>query len=189
MTGWATEMARLAAEFTRTFEATHGFEPGDNYVRLADPQARPSTANARDLLPEPLADFYGVVTEVCLPDVHYGFFVESVQSVLADAGTVYPTKAVGAVAGDIVVFGTNGGGDLIAMTADGRVYVMRGASDRASVLDVDEAGVRAAFRDLGEFLAFLGSHLRDAVAESARHARPSPSQDLSPGPGDVPPRG
>ncbi|MEU8134981.1 hypothetical protein [Streptodolium elevatio] len=165
MIGWAAEMAQLAAEFTRGFEATHGFEPGDNYVRLADRQARPSTVCGGALLPVSLADFYSVVGEVGLPDVHYGFFVESVESVLAGAGTVHPTKAARAVEGDIVVFGTNGGGDLIAMTTDGRVYMMSGASGPWPVLDVDEADIRAAFSDLAEFLAFLRTHLRDAVAD------------------------
>ncbi|WTW93716.1 SMI1/KNR4 family protein [Streptomycetaceae bacterium NBC_01309] len=165
MIGWAEEMAQLAAEFTRDFEARHGFEPGDNYVRLVDRQARPSIVQAGAPLPESLAEFYGVVAEVGLPDVHYGFFVESVESVLAGAGTVHPAKAVGAVEGDIVVFGTNGGGDLIAMTTDERVYMMSGASGPWPVLDVDEADIRAAFRNLTEFLAFLRTHLRDAVAD------------------------
>ncbi|NUU25879.1 MAG: hypothetical protein HOV68_30895 [Streptomycetaceae bacterium] len=165
MIGWAAEVAQLAAELTRGFEATHGFEPGDNYVRLADRQARPSTVRAGAFLPVTLADFYGVVAEASLPDVHYGFFVDPVETVLAGAGTVHPTKAVGAVEGYIVVFGTSGGGDLIAMTADGRVYMMSGALGPASVLDVDEADIRATFRDLAEFLASLKAQLRDAVAD------------------------
>lgn len=116
------------------------------------------------LLPESLADFYSVVAQAHLPDVHYGFFVEPAESVLAGAGTVHPTKAVGAVEGDIVVVGTNGG-DLIATTTDGRVYVTSGATDPWPVLNVDEAHIRNAFRDLAEFLEFLETQLRDAVAD------------------------
>ncbi|WP_331769267.1 hypothetical protein OG948_36370 (plasmid) [Embleya sp. NBC_00888] len=165
MNGWAAEMARLAAEFTRDFESAYGFEPGDNHVTLADDRARRAAVQAGGLLPAPLVDFYGVVGEVSLPDVHSGFFVASVESLVQGAGDVHPTKVVGAIEDDIVVFGTNGGGDLIAMATDGRVYMMGGGSLLGRVYDVDEDGIRAAFCDLAEFLAFLKAHLRDARAD------------------------
>ncbi|MCF2529118.1 SMI1/KNR4 family protein [Yinghuangia soli] len=158
---WADAMSAGLARLMPVFEATFGFEPTDNHVALSGADAGPPAVGGRKL-PEPLAEFYRVVAEAWLMDVHNGFRIEPVRSVTEESDA-FPTRIVGALAGEVFVFGSNGGGDLILMMADGRVHEVGGGSFMYPEYDVDECNIRTSFPDLQAFLdhvlAYLHEHL------------------------------
>ncbi|MGW4893558.1 hypothetical protein ACWEQL_15040 [Kitasatospora sp. NPDC004240] len=126
---WREELAATLAPFLETFEAAHGYAPGENGAVPADEgtlevaeRLRANPAVAPDL-----AAVYEALDAVDLPDIGSGYFVHPARYVLADLVYEGTVDGDGTMA-DAVVFGSDGGGRLFAADLEGRVHRSRIAS-------------------------------------------------------------
>ncbi|NUV66619.1 hypothetical protein G6W57_05770 [Streptomyces sp. CAI-121] len=158
-------MGDLSSKFVRDFEERNGYEPGENCVVEAASsgsgvlQRYPDVGEYGDLL-----DFYERIEKVTLPDVGNGLFVDSVDDVVEGRGEWQPSELRGAVADSIVVFGSDGGGGLFAVSlTSGKVYSLEGGSMAGVVYEVGESGVQVIADDLWGFMQYLRGELLRAV--------------------------
>jgi hypothetical protein len=131
---WATDVDAAASRMTATFETVYGYPPGVNEVRWAGIGDRvPADRYRRDALSSPwMADFYGIVAEVCLPDVGNGYFIHSAASALAlrdEIGYVFLPHADDPHG---LVIGSTGGGMQFVADWSGAVH-----RSVAATLDAD----------------------------------------------------
>jgi hypothetical protein len=121
---WRAAIRDACDDLLRDFEARFGYEPGEHTV--AGPTAAEVVAAAETAgLPKPLTEFYRHVGEVSLPDAFIGFFVHPLRLVLANPTNGMPVRAPGLTDADIVVFGSDGGGQLFAVDSAGSpVYLL-----------------------------------------------------------------
>ncbi|WP_145926759.1 hypothetical protein [Amycolatopsis orientalis] len=163
---WVMRMSSLCAEFERRFEARFGYPPGENQVRLAGDDRDDLRLLAELGCATELLDFYAVVKEVSLPDLGVGTFVHSARHVLTGLRGTMPTLLGGATEDSIVVFGSDGGGALFALSASGRgVYRLRGGAFVADTYDADQTGVTTVAPDLHRFLGAVLAELEGQVIE------------------------
>jgi hypothetical protein len=154
---WAEEMSLIASKVAQNFEATFGYPPGTNVVARADTD---SGSRAVALLSDhgingDLLDLYSKIEKVSLPDVDRGFFIHSAEEVSDGIRDGQPTKLTGAVDEDIVVFGSDGGGALFALSPANKVYRLDGGAMVGSVYDAGDGDVSIIAWDLWGFLEFL----------------------------------
>jgi hypothetical protein len=158
-------MGDLSSKFVRDFEERNGYEPGENCVVEAESggpgvlQRYPAVERYGDL-----CGFYERIEKVTLPDVGNGFFVDSVGDVVGGRGDWQPAEVRGDVADSIVVFGSDGGGGLFAVSlTSGEVYRLSGGSMEGEVYEVGESGVQVIADDLWGFMQYLRGELLRAV--------------------------
>ncbi|MFK0249919.1 hypothetical protein ACIQUM_34910 [Amycolatopsis azurea] len=147
-------MSFLSAEFERSFEARFGYPPGENRVFAGD---RDDSGVLEELAklgaPAGLLDFYAQVREVSLPDVGNGIFLHPAGHVIAGLLGAMPTRLTGAVEDEIIVFGSDGGGSLFALSkAGGHIRRLRGGSFLEGAYEADPRGTMVVAKDLREFL-------------------------------------
>ena len=160
-------MLDLASEFTAGFEARFGYPPGVNELVSAAPQEgeRAGRLLSAHGVPEDLILFYAQIESVSLPDLDNGLFIHSADAVVSGIAGGQPTEVVGAIAGRIVVFGSDGGGGLFAMTVpDGRIIVLRGGALIGPRYDVEESGVQTLPGGLWGFLESIRTDLLQATS-------------------------
>lgn len=111
-----------------SFEETHGFPPDANTLTLATADSHRSTDALVELTPIPsdLTTLYWVLAEASLPDIHTGCFLHPASLVAAhvrEHGHV-------AVPDDpqAIVFASDGGGHLFALSDSRRVWRSTAAS-------------------------------------------------------------
>lgn len=126
-------MKALTSAFMERFQTAFGYPPSENCV---GPASGASGAGGKELVgvggvPEDLVVFYRRVGRVSLPDVGSGFFVHSVGQTVAGMRGDLPTRIVGAREDSVVVFGSDGGGALFALSV----------TDGASVYRLPPSGV------------------------------------------------
>ncbi len=164
---WVVEVSALSQDFVRGFEGRFGYPPDENFVKPAvtrDGELRADLRNAG--IPQELLGFYAVVEEISLPDLNNGYFVHGPELVLAAVGGELPTRVRGAVVDDVVVFGSDGGGALFALSGSGcGVYRMTGGSFVARGAAHENGDIAVVAPNLGGFLDFLRDELRTAVAD------------------------
>ncbi|MBB5803823.1 hypothetical protein F4560_003591 [Saccharothrix ecbatanensis] len=121
---WRAAMRDACDDLLRDFGARFGYEPDEHTV--AGPTAAEVVAAAEAAgLPEPLAEFYRHIGQVSLPDAFNGFFIHSLRGVLANSTAGMPVRAPGLTDANIVVFGSDGGGQLFAVDGAGApVYLL-----------------------------------------------------------------
>lgn len=120
--GWCERTSASLGELMHSFLETHGFPPGQNTVTLATSESHEATGALVDLTPIPsgLTTLYWVICEVSLLDVHSGYFVHS-PSTVAECFRAYgPVEIDGEEPG--LVFASDGGGHLFALSGSGRVW-------------------------------------------------------------------
>lgn len=145
----------MAAEFERR----HGFPPGPNQVRSADPddQAAARALAELDLASADLVSLYDSIGDITWADVGNGYFVDPLPDVLLRL------KEYGAVGDGMgeeargLVIGSNGGGLCYVTGPSGVVYRTRTAS-------LDEPGLDRVADDLRQFLQLLEDSLTRFVA-------------------------
>jgi hypothetical protein len=172
LNSWLFDVSELVTSFTEGFEATYGYEPGVNeVVRAGGDGAFPDVGGAdrRGLLDadvhSDLIEFYGAIQGVSLPDLGNGYFVHTPDTVANPARFGFPNTVSGALNGRIAVFGSDGGGGLLAVQrSDGRVYRLSGGSLNGTAYDVENFGVEMLAPDLWTFLV----NLRHELAEATR---------------------
>ncbi len=156
-------MCELITRFTQGFESQFGYPPGENVlVRVTSEVASEEKASlvaagiSGDLL-----SFYEQVERLSLPDLDSGFFIHSVVEVLNGE---QPTVLAGDVNDSIVVFGSDGGGGLLALGAtQGNVYSLTGGSLVGDTYETGRPGAKIISRDLWDFLEGLREELTNAI--------------------------
>ncbi|MFD9728030.1 SMI1/KNR4 family protein [Streptomyces sp. NPDC059072] len=145
LAAWREEVSAVLTSVTRGFEEKHGYGPGENAIHLPGPEDR---AAAERLAGEAaafaeLALYYREVGAVTMSDVGNAYFLHSGAEAVGER--IALPEAGGAVSA--VLIGSDGGGILYAVAADGGVWRSRAASDAS--------GFDRITKDLAEFLDLL----------------------------------
>ncbi|MET7356830.1 hypothetical protein ABZS76_00135 [Streptomyces sp. NPDC005562] len=134
---WLGRMEGYANAFTEQFEAKFGYPPDENFVSRAAEPLPPALDELSGVegVPQDLVNFYRQVGEVSLPDLESGFFIQPVDRTLSGIRGDLPTRITGGRDDSVVVFGSDGGGALYALSsADGStVYRLPPARVEGSV--------------------------------------------------------
>jgi hypothetical protein len=146
--GWCEQVSAALTTLMSSFLETHGFPPGENAVTLATDESHEATGALVDLTPIPsdLTTLYWVMSEVSLPDIENGYFIHSASTVaehFREYGSVQINDEWPAL-----VFASDGGGHLFAVTGSGRVW----RSTTASWFDEFEVAAAS----IQEFLEQIG---------------------------------
>ncbi|MFC6566037.1 SMI1/KNR4 family protein [Actinoplanes utahensis] len=164
---WRDDMRAGLAGLLGRFEARFGFPPEEHEV--AGPVSEEQLAGLAELhgdgLPADLVTFHRVVAEVDLPDVENGYWIHSPPLPGEDPG--HPRRLTDGRR--VVVFGSDGGGGLFALTAGPGSPVLRlaGGSFLGGAYDADHAAPVAA--DLQEFLTSLLREVTEAARKGDGH--------------------
>jgi hypothetical protein len=150
---WRADVRAGITALLATFESRFGFPPGEH--EIGGPATAAELAGLAglhgDALPADLVSFHRLVAEVRLPDVNNGYWIHRPPLPGEDPGR--PRRLSDGRA--VVVFGSDGGGALFALTAGSGAPVLR-LSDGAlldGTYDADCAVAVAA--DLPDFLTRL----------------------------------
>ena len=101
----------------------YAFDATDNYVSDADHESLPSEGIMH--LPSSLADLYGEIGEVSLPDVYNGYFIHPFDVLMRSGATGVPTRVESNIQAHVLTFGSDGGGGLFCLSkSDGVVYYL-----------------------------------------------------------------
>ncbi|MGE7391776.1 SMI1/KNR4 family protein [Streptomyces sp. NPDC004126] len=127
LAGWREEVSAALAAVVAGFEEKYGFGPGENAVH--PPEAADRIAAERLAAESPafadLAAYYGAIGAVDMGDIGNGYFLHPASHAV-DERTALP-EAGGTV--PAVLIGSDGGGLLYAVAADGAVWRSRTASE------------------------------------------------------------
>ncbi|MFJ8582119.1 hypothetical protein [Micromonospora sp. NPDC093277] len=147
------------------FEANFGYPPDENILVKADASSGTRVQELAAVgVTGDLLDLYSCVEKVSLPDAGNGLFIHSAEDVAEGVRGYQPTRLAGARSEDIVVFGSDGGGGLFAVSADdGSVYRLGGGSLLGQVYETDESGLIKIASDLWGFLEYLRSEVVQTI--------------------------
>ncbi|PKW12520.1 hypothetical protein SAMN05428944_0202 [Streptomyces sp. 1222.5] len=114
------------AKFTGSFHGTHGFPPDQNALMLATDDSHRATGGLVDLTPIPsdLTALYWVISEALLPGIDSGYFIHSP----ATAAEHFREYGPAPVDGEAIVFASDGGGHLFAISDSGHIWKSTTAS-------------------------------------------------------------
>lgn len=161
--GWRARMAMLAARVADGFLARHGYPPGEQRVDGPAAAAVLDEAAGRDF-PAPLLDLHRACAEVSLPDVENGWFLHRLERVLAGLDGADPVRVAGRWEVDVVVFGSDGGGTLLALeAAAGRVLALPPGPVDGQVYDDSLEPATVVADSLPAFLTQLEERVRRSV--------------------------
>jgi len=154
---WATQLETAIARALRDVVSTFPFEPGDHQVGPRSSAAE--LAGLRERLPwvpDGLVALQRCVGPISLPDISNGYFLHPVDGLIRRLDHDGGADQIGAPFTnnvDIVVFGSNGGGDLYAIgTEDGLVYRLQDAGYLRGVFRGTERGIIVVGKDLRDLL-------------------------------------
>jgi hypothetical protein len=176
LTGWAAQVDASVARALRDVVSTYGFEAGEHHV--GPPSSAADLAAVRDRMPwvpDELLALFRFVGPVSLPDITNGYFLHLPASVIGhldhDGGRADRIGEPLTEDVDIVVFGSNGGGDLYAVvvTDSGPVYRLQDAGYEAGTYRRTERGIKIVGENLRDFLEKLRAAV-EAFAEDGRIA-------------------
>lgn len=126
--GWCEQTSSALEGLMASFLEKHGYPPGENAVALATDESHAATGSLVDLTPIPsdLTTLYWVVHEVSLPDIGNGYFIHSASRAAEHFQEYGPVRIDDEW--PALVFGSDGGGHLFAVTGSGRVWMSTTAS-------------------------------------------------------------
>jgi hypothetical protein len=160
-------MSDLLSKLMRNFEDGFGYPPGENRLYRATLERGRSAAEALAALgaPAELINFYQEIDQLSMPDVKNGFFVHSCEDVVNGMKGEQPTRLTGYIDDKIVVFGSDGGGGLFALSStNGQVYRLSGGASVGSIYEVDEAGVNIIKPTFWSYLNYLRNELSHFIS-------------------------
>jgi hypothetical protein len=162
LTGWAAGVDAARGRALRDVVSTYPFEADDHVVGPPSSSAElAALCEGMPWLPDDLLALYRVVGPVSLPDIANGYFVHPPDGLLGDpyrdGGRADRIGEPLAQDVDVVVFGSNGGGDLYALaaTGGGPVYRLREAAYGDGIYRGTECGITVVGNNLGDFLGRL----------------------------------
>ncbi|MFC9339682.1 hypothetical protein ACFT0G_10005 [Streptomyces sp. NPDC057020] len=149
---WCDQTEPKLGKLMQSFEARHGFPPGKNVIRLTTDESNEATSALVDLTspPSDLTTLYSVIRDVSLPDIDHGYFIHS-PALAADHFRGYGSIQV-AGDGPALVFASDGGGHLFAVTGTGRVWKSTTASWHAD-FEIAADGIQEFLEHLGHRIA------------------------------------
>ncbi|MFH9003629.1 hypothetical protein ACH4E5_10355 [Streptomyces afghaniensis] len=155
-------MHGLSSTFMEQFQSKFGYPPDDNQV---EPASTPDVAANSADLPQDLATFYRHVDRVSLPDVGSGLFVHPAEQTVAGMRGDLPGRIVGSHEDSVVVFGSDGGGALFALSStDGStVYRLPPARVEDGVYTEGPIPCEVVASGLAAYLSFLERELQTAI--------------------------
>ncbi|MDA5284849.1 hypothetical protein [Streptomyces sp. Isolate_45] len=158
LAAWRAEVSAALSAVTCDFEEKHGYGPGENAIHPpeAEDRAAAGRLGAEAAGFAELALYFSEVGAVTMSDVGNAYFLHSGARALRER--VALPGAPGAV--PAVLIGSDGGGILYAVGADGAVWRSGAASE--------ESGFDRITHDLAEFLDLL----RRSVHRFHRTAQP-----------------
>lgn len=159
LTGWAARLDAAVTRALRDVVSTFPFEAGAHQVGPpASPAELTALREALPSVPDPLVALQRHVGPVALPDIGNGYFLHPAEQIAA-GGHDGRADRIGSPFDpgvDIVVFGSNGGGDRYAVaTGDGRVFRLRDTSYVDGVHEGTDHGITVVGPDLPHFLELL----------------------------------
>ncbi|MDJ0340587.1 hypothetical protein QMK19_11255 [Streptomyces sp. H10-C2] len=162
--GWVSRTAPLAVRFTEGFEAKYGYEPDDNEVLPGADSPETSRLEASGV-PGDLVTLNRHVARVDLPDLENGYFIHPAEHTARGLDGDQPTRIEGPHADGIVVFGSDGGGALFALsTSDGStVYRLPTARIEGAVYEEGPLGREVVSWSVQDFLVHLQRELESAI--------------------------
>jgi len=119
---WQRQITKSLQRVLGSFEGTYGYPPGDNEIVLANADSRSAAAQLEEhpAAAPALISFYGTISEAALPDIDNGHFIHSPDHVLNDLTEYGSVHVADRVVG--IVFGSDGGGNLLAVDPSGAVH-------------------------------------------------------------------
>lgn len=154
---WCDQTEPELGRLMQSFEARHGFPPGENVITLTTDESNEATSALVDLTfpPSDLTTLYSVIRDISLPDVDHGYFIHS-PAMTADH---FREHGFVQVAGDgpALVFASDGGGHLFAVAGTGRVWKSTAASR--------DADFEVAANGIQDFLEHLGCRIADQALD------------------------
>ncbi|WP_338672660.1 hypothetical protein V1460_06430 [Streptomyces sp. SCSIO 30461] len=125
---WQHQITKSLQRVLGAFEDTYGYPPGDNEIILANADSRSAAAQLKEhpAAAPTLISFYDTISEAALPDIDNGHFIHSPDHVLNDLAEYGSVHVADHVAG--IVFGSDGGGNLLAVDPSGAVHRSTSAS-------------------------------------------------------------
>nr|WTA64741.1 SMI1/KNR4 family protein [Micromonospora sp. NBC_00855] len=172
MSAWAVQLQAAVERALRDGVSDFPFEADHHQVGPPAPRAEIALLRQRSpWMPEDLVALHRQVGPVTLPDICNGYFVHPLKELLALLDVQDRADVIGEPGADgidVVVFGSNGGGDLYALaTTDGRVFRLRGTSYVGGVYARTRNGVIVVGADLRDFLERLLSTVNAFAANGA----------------------
>jgi hypothetical protein len=152
---WKAALLVAIAQLESRAEDLVGYpiDAGENYVASSVPADLESVGIE---LPIALEAFYSKIGEVSLPDMHIGYFIHAVTTILESAERSLPTRIESSLTADVVTFGSDGGGGLFALdVAYGRVYFLPSGAIEDGVYRGGLDAVRPIAESLESFLDVL----------------------------------
>ncbi|WP_395297276.1 SMI1/KNR4 family protein [Kitasatospora hibisci] len=144
---WRADVTAAVTSMTSTFEATHGYPPGVNEVRIATDVDKPSSGRDGEALATyGLAAFYESIGEVVLGDVGNGYFVHSAHDVLQRFVEEGPVVIAESERG--LVFASDGGGIQYVIDQQGAIH-------RSTTASLDTCELDKVAHSLSEFLDLM----------------------------------
>lgn len=163
---WATQLQAVAARALRDVVSGYPFEADDH--RVGPPASMASLDLLRQRLPwtpDELVALQRCVGPVTLPDICNGYFLHALTAVDRQDRADQIGEPFGERI-DVIVFGSNGGGDLYAMAVtDGRVFRVRDAGYVGGVYNGTDRGITIVGADLRDFLERLLSAVTAFAAD------------------------
>ncbi|MEU5599748.1 SMI1/KNR4 family protein [Streptomyces sp. NPDC020298] len=143
-----------------SFEETHGYPAGDNEVAPADDETRAAATLLTNHRSEcaALVSLFAVIGSVSLPDIGNGYFIHPPSIVTAHLDEYGEVPLENGDHG--IVFGSDGGGNLFALAANGTVH-----KSRTAFWNEEFYAVAASLRDFLE-------QLRDVIDQFAATGHP-----------------
>ncbi|MFI6027947.1 hypothetical protein [Amycolatopsis magusensis] len=126
LTSWRDDINRALTPLLATFEHTYGYPPGENRIAPAEDRPTGRESDFHPDMPAILTVFYRTIHEVLLPDIGNGYFVHPLGHVLNELTEQGPVHLPESTQG--VVFGSDGGGILYAISDGGTIHRSQVAS-------------------------------------------------------------
>jgi hypothetical protein len=159
------DMLSLLGSFLDGFAERHGYAPDENTVALATQEEIAAVLRQEfgDRLPAAIAEFFGAITKVSLPDVHIGYFIGPPAYIVGLRAAREPHWAdFDGKRREVLVFGSDGGGSLYAvpLPSGQPVYELPPAEIENGLYSGQAVAVADDFDD---FLDRLRQRLREQV--------------------------
>jgi hypothetical protein len=117
-----------------------------------------------------LRTFYGNCDGISLPDVHVGYFIKSITKLCVMDTSSEPVKITGEFAGDVVSFGSTGGGGLFVLSkVSGDVLHLAPGPLDNGIYDGNRGRVKQISGSFFEFLERLNADIQAFVENDAGH--------------------
>ncbi|MGW7076817.1 hypothetical protein [Streptomyces sp. NPDC054866] len=159
--GWISRVREHLVVYLEEFEARFGYPPDSNSAAIAEEVEEVEEAEQAEKFGGPehdeveavspeLALLYRHMDHLSLPDVGVGIFVHSVRQTAVGLRGDLPTRLAGALDDSVVVFGSDGGGALFALSR----------TDGATVYQLPSARVEGDIYHCAENVEILAGGLK-----------------------------